>query len=85
MCVPIRLPALRTRDERIRVGVWYVEVGDSVDRGDRILEVGIRGISLAVDSPASGVLRRIEQWTDSVVEEGDVLGWIETTEGEEAG
>ena len=74
--VPITLPDLRTRGESARVSCWLVNLNDTVDAGDRLVEIILPGVTFDVSSPASGILCRIEKRFDHRVEAGDVLGWI---------
>ena len=77
MPTAIRLPELGTGDEPIRVSSWLVEPGDSVEVGDRVVEVLVRGMTFDVSSGTTGVFARVEKPFDSEIAPGDVLGWIE--------
>lgn len=74
---PIRLPDLKTREEPIRVSTWLVDLGETVEPGERLVDVLIPGVSFAVASTAGGRLVKIECSTDSEVQPGDVLAWLE--------
>ncbi len=78
MRVPVNLPDLGAGDEELRVSCWLVDLGDSVDAGDRIVEILCDGITFDVTAEHSGTVARIERHLDAVVHAGDVLGWIET-------
>jgi 2-oxoglutarate dehydrogenase E2 component (dihydrolipoamide succinyltransferase) len=77
MAIPIRLPNLGPGDEDVRVSCWLVDLGDSVEAGDRLVEVLLPGMTFDVPAPESGVVTRIERSYDDIVAEGDILGWIE--------
>jgi pyruvate/2-oxoglutarate dehydrogenase complex dihydrolipoamide acyltransferase (E2) component len=77
MVVPIVLPELGVRDGAARISCWLVDLGDHVDAGDRIVEVLVPGITFDVNSPAAGVVTRIDKQFESTVKTGDILGWIE--------
>ena len=74
---PVLLPDLGIRDEPVRVSCWLVEPGETVEAGDRIVEVFVQGVTFDIAAPESGVVTRIETSLDAVVGPGDVLGWIE--------
>ena len=76
MSTAIVLPELDTVNDVIRVSCWLVDLGDSVEVGDRVVEVLVRGITFDVSAPAAGVVGRIEKPYDSIVVPGETLGWI---------
>jgi len=78
MPAAIVLPELDVGDELIRLSSWFVEVGESVEPGDRVVELLVRGITYDVPSPASGRLASIGVPVQSPVKSGDVVGWIAT-------
>ena len=76
MAVPVRLPELGA-GEPVRISCWLVDTGDAVEAGDRLVELLVTGMTFDVPAPAGGVLQRIEKGFDTVVQTGDILGWIE--------
>jgi pyruvate/2-oxoglutarate dehydrogenase complex dihydrolipoamide acyltransferase (E2) component len=74
---PVLLPDLGTRDEPVRISTWLVDPGETVEAGDRIVELLVQGITFDVAAPQSGVLMRIDKAFDVTVGPGDVLGWID--------
>ena len=78
MPVPILLPDLGAADEQVRVSAWLADPGESVQAGERIVEVLISGVTFDVSAPATGRLASVEAPLSAVVSPGDVLGWIET-------
>jgi 2-oxoglutarate dehydrogenase E2 component (dihydrolipoamide succinyltransferase) len=80
METPLTLPDLGVKDEELRVSCWLVDLGDTVDEGDRVIEILMDGITFDVLAERSGTLARIERPLDAVVRAGDVLGWLESTE-----
>lgn len=75
--VPVPLPDLGTAGQPVSLVAWLVEPGDSVDIGDRMLEVAIPGITCDVCSPATGIVARLEKPIDAQVLPGEVVAWIE--------
>ena len=76
MATAIVLPELGA-ETPVQIGCWLVEEGESVTLGDRMVEVRTRGMTFDVAAPVNGVLSHIEKPIDSVLQTGDVLGWIE--------
>jgi pyruvate/2-oxoglutarate dehydrogenase complex dihydrolipoamide acyltransferase (E2) component len=81
MKTPLTLPDLGVGDEELRVSCWLVDLGDEVDEGDRVIEILLDGITFDVLAERSGTLASIERPLDAVVRTGDVLGWLESSEG----
>ncbi len=74
--VPIALPDLGAEDAMV-VTNWYAQPGESVDAGERVVEVLLPGVTFDVAAPVSGILTAIERGADARVRPGDVLGWIQ--------
>ncbi|MCA9071408.1 MAG: lipoyl domain-containing protein [Planctomycetaceae bacterium] len=72
----IVLPELGPGDDPVRVSTWLVELEETVELGERLVDVLIPGISFGVSSPSAGVLAKIERPSSSRVKPGDVLGWL---------
>jgi pyruvate/2-oxoglutarate dehydrogenase complex dihydrolipoamide acyltransferase (E2) component len=77
MAIPIVQPDLGATGEEIRISCWLVELGDTVELGDRVLEVLVRGMTFDVSAPQSGIISKIGQPADASVKTGDILGWID--------
>lgn len=74
--IPITIPDLGAGHETIRISNWYVEIGDTVEIGDRVVELLVPGITFDVAGEAAGVLVEITRDVHAVVEAEDVVGWI---------
>jgi len=78
MLRPIQLPDLGAR--LATLSVWFVEPGDTVYAGDRVVEILAGGATFDVPSPATGrLVEKLALPEDSLVT-GQVLGVVE--EGE---
>lgn len=77
MSTAVVLADLGAPRNQARVSAWFVEAGDSVHAGERLVEVLIPGGTFDVSAPVSGTLSRIAKPLDAVVNTGDTLGWIE--------
>ncbi len=77
MATPILLPDLGANCSTVRVSCWLADLGDTIEEGDRVVEVLVPGVTFDVSAPASGTLTKIEKLPDAEVAPGDVLGWID--------
>lgn len=80
MVIPIRVPSFGVHEEPIRVGTWLVEVGQSVEQGDRIVELELTGMVYIVSAESSGTMEAIEQQQGRPVQHGEVLAWLKCPE-----
>lgn len=80
MRVPVRIPEVGASGNRLSVSAWFVEPGEVVDAGDRLLEVLLSGVTCEIVSPCAGQLVRIERDLDAAVAEGDIVAHIEAVE-----
>lgn len=76
---PIVLPELGSGEDPVRVSTWLVDVDETVELGERLVDVLIPGISFSVSAPVAGALAKIERPSNSRVQSGDVLGWLKPT------
>jgi pyruvate/2-oxoglutarate dehydrogenase complex dihydrolipoamide acyltransferase (E2) component len=83
MPIPIELPDIGAGDDAIYVSCWLVDPGEIVVAGDRVVEVLIKGITFDIAAPVSGILSRIEKPLDTRIVPGDILGWIESDNGDQ--
>lgn len=72
---PVTMPDLQAPNPV--VSVWFVEPGERVYAGDRVIEILIAGATVDVSAPATGRLVEKLAWPDEPVTPGQVLGYIE--------
>ena len=78
MQVELKMPDLATTDAEVKVIKWLVEVGQSVQRGQPVLEVETDKAAMEVESFVTGVLKAVRAQPGDEVEAGDVIAVIET-------
>ena len=72
--VPIRLPDLGA--DRVTASLWFVQPGEAVVEGDRLLEVVIPGATCDVHAPAAGRLATRDVQPGDPLATGAILGWL---------
>lgn len=78
MTTAITTPEIGAGAQEVRVSSWLIDVGDTVETGDRVAELSLKGMTFDVAAPLAGTLQRISKTVDTVVAPGDILGWIDT-------
>jgi pyruvate dehydrogenase E2 component (dihydrolipoamide acetyltransferase) len=81
MLIEIKRPDLSTTDEDVTVVQWLVEVGQSVRRGQPLLEVRTDKATMEVESFVSGVLREVLVGPEGNVDVGQVIARVESEAG----
>ncbi|MCW7493723.1 lipoyl domain-containing protein [Leptospira sp. 2 VSF19] len=66
--------------EKIELVRWLRNVGDSVSQGDEMVELVTDKAAFPVESPYSGILKKIIIKEGSVVKKGDILGIMDINE-----
>ena len=84
MAVDIRVPPLGESLVDAVVGTWLKQEGDSVNRGDSLVELETDKVNLDVTAEEDGVLARIERREGEVVTVGEVLGLVSGSNGASA-
>ncbi len=75
---PIVLPELGA--DHVRLSVWFVDPGDLVYEGDRVVEVLCNGASFDVASSVTGRFVERKAQPDDPLVPGQVLGMVEVEE-----
>ena len=73
----MKMPDLATTDSEIRIARWFVETGQSVERGQPLLEVETDKATMEVESVVSGVLAEVRFPADEAVSVGQIIAVLE--------
>src|SRR6266480_733452 len=80
MAVEIRVPTLSDTTVDATVGRWLKQEGDTVQKGEALVELETDKVNVEVSAEQSGVLQKILKREGDVVAVGDVLGMIGESE-----
>lgn len=80
--VEIRAPAEQTEGTRSQVLRWLKNVGEAVTENEPLIEIETDKVTVEVASPGSGILREIVRGEQEEIAPGEVLGRIESSEGD---
>src|SRR5215217_1687501 len=81
MPVEIRVPPLGESLVDAVVGQWLKAEGDSVSRGETLVELETDKVNLDVAAAEDGVLSRIDKREGDVVTVGEILGIVGASDG----
>jgi pyruvate/2-oxoglutarate dehydrogenase complex dihydrolipoamide acyltransferase (E2) component len=79
METPVALADLGGLSEPV-LSIWFVEPGDHVFAGDKLVEVLLAGATFDVPSPVTGRLLTKSAWPNERLHAGQILGYIEATD-----
>jgi len=80
MQTPIILPDLGA--DAIRLSVWFVDPGDHVYEGDRVVEVLSNGATFDISSPVTGRFVEKKAHADDPLVPGQLLGIVEVKDAD---
>ncbi len=73
----LKMPDVSTTESHVKVLRWLVNVGDSIRRGQSIIEVETDKATVEVESVVSGILVEMNVRPDEQVDVGAVIGSVE--------
>ena len=73
----MKMPDLATADSTVEVVQWLVEVGQSIQRGQPLLEIETDKAVMEVESFVTGILKAAHAQPEEEVEVGQVIATIE--------
>ncbi len=76
MAFSVVMPALEMAQETGKLVAWRKQEGESVTKGEPLLEIETDKAVLEVESPAEGVLAGVKAQAGDVVAVGKVIAWI---------
>ena len=80
MATKVILPMLGQTMEEGTITKWLKQEGDQIEKGEPLLEVMTDKVNMEVESPASGVLRKIIAQADQTVPVMDMIAVIGTAD-----
>ena len=83
MLTEIIMPKLSNTQSEGQLVKWFKAEGDSVENSEPLMEVLTDKISMVVDTPAQGVVRKLLIETGDIVPIGKVIGYITRKADEE--
>ena len=76
MAFSVVMPALEMAQETGKLVAWRKAEGESVTKGEPLLEIETDKAVLEVESPADGVLAGVKAQAGDVVPVGNIIAWI---------
>jgi pyruvate dehydrogenase E2 component (dihydrolipoamide acetyltransferase) len=76
MAASVVMPALEMTQESGRLVAWLKRDGESVNKGEPIMEIETDKVTIEIEAPASGILGGVLIKENDVVPVGQTIAWI---------
>src|SRR6478672_11135254 len=84
MSIELKIPEVGESVREVQIGRWLKREGDAVALDENVVELETDKASMELAAPAAGVLGQILKKEGDTVTVGDVIGYVETSDGEAA-
>ena len=78
MDIPIIMPNLGNEIDEAQIDEWFKTEGDMVTEGEQIVLITTPKVTMEIEAPATGILKKILVPADELAAVGTTLGIIET-------
>ena len=76
MAISVVMPALELAQETGKVVAWRKKEGESVLKGEPLLEIETDKAVLEIESPGDGTLAGVSAQVGDVIPVGKTIGWL---------
>src|SRR5512147_1331492 len=76
MATSVVMPALEMTQESGRLVAWLKRDGESVNKGEPLMEVETDKVTIEIEAPASGILGGVLIRENDIVPVGQTIAWI---------
>src|SRR6185503_5292583 len=76
MAISVVMPALELAQETGKVLVWIKKEGDTVAKGEPLLEIETDKVSFELEAQADGILAGVLSHEGDVVPVGQIIAWL---------
>ena len=76
MAISVVMPALELAQETGKVLVWIKKEGDTVAKGEPLLEIETDKVSFELEAQADGILAGVRSHEGDVVPVGQIIAWL---------
>ncbi|ASS60482.1 lipoyl domain-containing protein (plasmid) [Rhizobium leguminosarum bv. viciae 248] len=78
MDIPIIMPNLGNEIDEAQIDEWFKTEGDMVTEGEQLVLITTPKVTMEIEAPATGILKKILIPADELAAVGSTLGIIET-------
>ncbi|ARM90961.1 MULTISPECIES: lipoyl domain-containing protein [Rhizobium] len=78
MDTPILMPNLGNEIDEAQIDEWFKTEGDMVTEGEQVVLITTPKVTMEIEAPATGILKKILVPADELAAVGSTLGIIET-------
>ncbi|MBY5806518.1 biotin-binding protein (plasmid) [Rhizobium leguminosarum] len=78
MDIPIIMPNLGNEIDEAQIDEWFKTEGEMVTEGEQLVLITTPKVTMEIEAPATGILKKILIPADELAAVGSTLGIIET-------
>ena len=75
--VEITVPMLGQSGMEVKIEAWFIKEGEHINKGETLYELSNEKLSQEIESPITGVLKKILKQVGDMVDPGDVVAQME--------
>jgi len=75
--IEITIPMLGQSGMEVKIESWFIKEGDSIKKGETLYELSNEKLSQEIESPITGVLKKIVKQAGDMVDPGDIVAYME--------
>src|SRR5579863_4818287 len=76
MAISVVMPALEMAQETGKLLAWMKKEGESVTKGEPLLEIETDKVVLELEAPSDGILVAVTSFAGDVVPVGQIIAWV---------
>ena len=75
--IEITVPMLGQSGMEVKIETWFINEGEHINKGESLYELSNEKLNQEIESPITGVLKKIVKPVGEMVDPGDIVAYME--------
>ena len=75
--IEIMVPNLGQSGMEVKIEAWFIKEGERINKGETLYELSNEKLNQEIESPITGVLKKIVKQAGELVEPGEIVAQME--------